>query len=70
MRKQKNNIEKEDILRKQNNFAILLIRKSLFLLFKSINKEYWKICKCSVTIDVKQKIQKKSDSSSIIELMK
>ena len=26
--------------------------------------------KCSVTIDVKQKVQKKSDSSSIIELSK
>jgi len=34
MRKQKQNTVKITILRKQNNFAIVLISKSLFLLSK------------------------------------
>lgn len=37
-------------------------------IFPKISKNFLK--KCSVTIDVKQKVQKKSDSSSIIELSK
>ena len=39
-------------------------------MIKIIIKNLKKFKKCSVTIDVKQNIQKKSDSSSIIELLK